>query len=47
MAWMLAGILILLVLTTAWAVPLWLSLDTLTLVAKSSDILIAQCTPMY
>jgi hypothetical protein len=41
---LLGGILILLVPTTAWAVPLWPPLDTPTFVAKSSDILIARCT---
>jgi hypothetical protein len=39
----LAGVLIFLVPTMAWAIPVWPTMDTATYVAKSSDILIVRC----
>jgi hypothetical protein len=43
MSRILAGILILLVPTFAWAVPLWPAMDTPTFVTKSKDILVVKC----
>jgi len=43
MSRLLAAVLILLVPTMAWAVPVWPPMDTPTFVAKSKDVLIVRC----